>query len=176
MAGTKIKARPASVRLLAVALDDWAATRRRMANPAGAAALTEAARVADPDPWRSQLRTTLDQPDKAARRAGLEALEKDASYDALGPISLYLLGTDLNSVGISVLAESVLRSAQRRHPGDVWINYELGRLLDTHAHRDDAVRFYTAAAARFVPRRPTSWHMPCRIGVNRTKRSTSTMS
>jgi eukaryotic-like serine/threonine-protein kinase len=51
LAGTKILARPASVALnTAVALDDWAATRRKRSNPAGATLLSEAARVCDPDP------------------------------------------------------------------------------------------------------------------------------
>ena len=32
-------------------------------------------------------------------------------------------------------------------PRDVWVNYELGRVLEAHSHRDDAIRFYTAARA-----------------------------
>ena len=53
-AGAKIKARPTSVALaLAAALDDWAAIRRRRRDDAaGAVRLSEAARAADPDPWR----------------------------------------------------------------------------------------------------------------------------
>jgi eukaryotic-like serine/threonine-protein kinase len=58
-----------------------------------------------------------------------------------------LLGTGLNAAGNTALAESVFRSAQRRYPRDVWVNYELGSLLETHSRRDDAIRFYTAARA-----------------------------
>ena len=96
-AGAKIKARPPSVALaLAAALDDWAAIRRGSGEtPAGAAQLSEAARVADPDPWRNDLRTALDQSDKAARLAGLQALAKTAKFEELGAISLHLLGTGL---------------------------------------------------------------------------------
>ena len=109
--------------------------------------LSEAARVADPDPWRNELRTALDQADKAARLAGLQALAKTAKFDELGAISLHLLGTGLNDAGDSALAESVLRAAQQRHPGDVWVNYALGRVLEKLSRRDEAIRFYTAARA-----------------------------
>ena len=46
--------------------------------------LSEAARVADPDPWRNELRTALDQPDKAARRTALQALAKDGEFRRAG--------------------------------------------------------------------------------------------
>jgi serine/threonine-protein kinase len=51
-AGTKIHARPASVRVaLAAALDDWATVRRSVrGDKGGAARLITAARLADPDP------------------------------------------------------------------------------------------------------------------------------
>ena len=77
-AGAKIKARPTSVALaLAAALDDWAAIRRgRRADAAGAARLSEAARAADPDPWRTGLRTALDQSDKAARLTALQPWQR----------------------------------------------------------------------------------------------------
>ena len=126
-AGAKIKARPPSVALaLAGALDDWAGIRRKRLNIVGAARLSEAARVADPDPWRIKLRTALDLREKAAARAALQALEKTANFDELTPISLVLMGTVLYKVGDATLAESVLRTAQQRHPRDVWVNYELG--------------------------------------------------
>src|SRR5579864_962174 len=96
-AGAKIKARPASVALeLAASLDDWAATRRGWRKDAvGAAQLSEAARVADPDLWRTKLRAALAQVDKAAQLTALQSLAKEAKYDELGSISLYLLGTAL---------------------------------------------------------------------------------
>ncbi len=147
--GARIRARPPSIALaLAGALDDWAAIRRRRRNAAAdAALLSEAARASDPDPWRNALRTAFDQPDKEPRRAALEALSKKANFDDLGPISLHLLGVGLNGAGDSALAESVLRKAQQRHPRDVWVNYELGRVLEKQSRGDEAIRFYTAARA-----------------------------
>jgi eukaryotic-like serine/threonine-protein kinase len=74
--GARIKDRPPSLALaLAGALDDWARIRRSMrSNAVGAKRLGDAANIADPDPWRIDLRNTLDQPNKAARLAGLQAL------------------------------------------------------------------------------------------------------
>jgi eukaryotic-like serine/threonine-protein kinase len=146
-AGSRIKARPASVATaLAVALDDWAAIRRgKRKDPAKAAQLSDAARVADPDPWRNDLRTSLDQPEKAARLTRLQTLAKKAKYDELGPISLHLLGTGLSEAGDSIQAESVLRAAQQRHSRDGWVNYALGNVLEKLSRRDEAIRFYTAA-------------------------------
>ncbi len=77
----------------------------------------------------------------------LRSLAKAAQFDEIGAIGLHLLGTGLNDAGDSALAESVLRSAQQRHPRDVWVNYTLGTVLETHALRDEAIRFYTAARA-----------------------------
>ncbi len=148
-AGAKIRARPTSVALvMADAVDDWAEMRRgRGADAAAAARLSAAARVADPEPWRNKLRTTLDQPDKASRLAGLQALAKEAKLDELGAISLQLLGSGLNAAGDRELAESVLRTAQHRHPDDVWVNYVLATVLQKLSRRDEAIRYYIAARA-----------------------------
>jgi eukaryotic-like serine/threonine-protein kinase len=147
LAGAKIKARPASVALaLAAALDDWAAIRRGLrADAAGAARLSEAARAADPDPWRTELRIALDQSDKAARLTSLRNLAKAAQADEAGAIGMHLLGIGLNNASDRTRAESVLRSAQQWYPRDVWVNYALGRVLETLSRRDEAIRFYTAA-------------------------------
>jgi serine/threonine-protein kinase len=148
-AAAKIKARPPSVAPgLTAALDDWAAIcRGRRRNPEGAALLSRVAQLADPDPWRNELRAALDQADEAAQRTALQGLAKKAKFEELGPISLHLLGTALHDAGDNKLAESVLRRAQGRHPRDVWINYELGSVLGTLNRTDEAIRFRTAARA-----------------------------
>ena len=109
--------------------------RDKRKNAAGAASLSQAAQIADPDPWRTDLRNALDEPDKAARLTRLQAVEKKANYDALGPISLHLLGSGLIKADDPALAESVLRKAQERHPRDVWINYVLGQALENTVAR-----------------------------------------
>ena len=149
-AGAKIKARPPSVALaLAAALDDWAAIRRaKRQDAAGAARLSAAARVADPDPWRNELR---DRP-RSTRHGGpadrLAGPGQVGEVRRAGPVSLHLLGDRPERVpAITTLAESVLRTAQQRHPGDVWVNYDLGRCWSSGRARDEAIRFYTAARA-----------------------------
>jgi serine/threonine-protein kinase len=148
-AGAKVKARPPSVVPgLTAALDDWAAIRRgRRRNPEGAALLSRVTQLADPDPWRNELRAALDQADEAAQLTALQGLAKKAKFEELGPISLQLLGTALHDAGDDKLAESVLRRAWQRHPRDVWVNYELGGVLHNLGRLDEAIRFYTAARA-----------------------------
>ncbi len=87
----------------------------------------------------------LDQPDKQTRLAAVSVLTKTAQFDELGSVSLDLLGTALHHGGDAAAAEAVLRAAQRRHPGDVWVNYDLAGVLEKLARRDDAIRYYTAA-------------------------------
>jgi serine/threonine-protein kinase len=146
-AGAKIQARPLSVVLgLTGALDDWAAIRRdRRKKTAEAADLSAIARVADPDPWRNELRTVLDEADPEARLTALQLLANKAKFEELVPISLQLLGSGLNAAGDRALAESVLRRAQQRYPRDVWLNYELGKVLLGLSRHDEAIRFLTAA-------------------------------
>ncbi len=148
-AGKQIGARPPEVvTALAAALDDWAAVRRdRKKNRAGAAALSDLAGAADPDPWRVGLRRALDLPDRAARLEALRRLAKDTPFGTLSPISLDLLGRALKDAGDPDGAVAVLRPAQQRHPRDAWVNYDLARSLEKLARQDDAIRYYTAARA-----------------------------
>jgi superkiller protein 3 len=146
-AAASIRARPLEVAsALAAAVDDWAAVRReRKKDRAGAAAFSAVARLADPDPWRNGLRAALDLPDKAARLAALKGLAQAAPFNTLGPVSLNLLGRALKDAGDPTEAEAVLRRAQRRYSGDVWINYDLAGALEKLARRDEAIRYYIAA-------------------------------
>ena len=146
-AGARIKARPPATALaLVAALDDWAAVRRGSSGDRiGAIRLSDAARAADPDPWRGELRDALEQTGRAARLTALQAAARSARFDALGAVSLDLLGKALASAGDLPEAEAVLRAAQQRHPGDVWVNYDLARVLQRRSRRDEAIRFYTVA-------------------------------
>ncbi len=143
----KIRSRPPEVATaLAIALDEWAAVRRdRRKDRGGAASLSGLASLADPDPWRIELRRALDLSDKDVRLDALRGLAKNASIETLGPISLDLLGRALKDAGDPSGAEIVLRQAQRLHPDDVWINYDLAQTLEKLARREEAIRFATAA-------------------------------
>jgi tetratricopeptide (TPR) repeat protein len=148
-AGAAIRSRPPAVALpLATALDHWASLRRDwLRDQAGADRLSAAARAADPDPWRCHLRAALALPDKARRVAELQKLAGSARLDELGPISLNLLADALETAGDRKAAETILRAAQRRHPGDYWLNAALAALLVRDGRRQEALRFFYAARA-----------------------------
>ena len=146
-AAKQILARPPAVAAtLAAAIDDWAAIRRdRQKDRPGATALSAVASAADPDTWRLGLRLALDLPERAARLEALRRLATTTPFETLGPVSLDLLGRALDNAADPVEAETVLRRAQQRHPGDVWINYDLAVALEKLARREEAIRYYTAA-------------------------------
>ena len=145
-AGAKIQARPPAVaQAVAAALDDWAnENRETRVRSVSADRLTAVARLADPDPWRNKLRLTLALADKVDRRVALQSLADTAKVEELGPVSLVLLGEGLRFADDPASAEKLLRRAQIRHPGDVWVNYELAGVLDSLDRPVEAIRFYTA--------------------------------
>jgi serine/threonine protein kinase len=140
-----IRSRPEVAAALAVALDDWAYVRRGRANLAGAAALTEAASAADPDPFRRRLREAVLQNNWPA----LGQLAASEDLPRQPPTTLILLGLYLRKVGTRPGSE-VLRKAQHEYPGDFWINYTLGAVLFTEGGGEDraaAIAYLRAAAA-----------------------------
>jgi len=129
-------------------LDDWAAIRRgKRSDAVGAARLSEAARVADPDPWRAEVRTVLDRPDKTAPLAGPRSLAETAQFDELGAISLHLLEAALHDAGDTAMAESVLRTAKGGIRVMSGSTTRWGRCWRSWIATTEAIRFYTAARA-----------------------------
>jgi serine/threonine protein kinase/tetratricopeptide (TPR) repeat protein len=124
---------------LTVALDNWAEDRRSSRKPedAGRKRLYAVARAADPDPWRNQVRTALERGD----RETLNQLAASANVRELPRQSLSLL---IYSARIDrELEQSLLRRAQREHPEDHVLNFQIAWSADP----EDKVRFYTAALA-----------------------------
>src|SRR5262249_6126325 len=85
-------------------------------------------------------------------RGRLEELAKRArSADLRGQpaATLALLGSMLGSAKRWQDAERVLRLGQQTHPGDFWLNHELGMCLREvkPPKHEDAVRFLTVAVA-----------------------------
>jgi tetratricopeptide (TPR) repeat protein len=130
---------------LAASLDHWAwvckATRKK--EDTTWIELLTIARAADPDPWRNQIRDSLERQDPAAL-IQLAAVEQTSVQP---PASLVLLGNSLQQAGLLKEAVAVLSKAQRYHPGDFWINHNLAYALAQIGRLDQAVRFYTAALA-----------------------------
>jgi len=153
---------------LAMALDDWAGMRKRKQGDQSWKKLVEIARAADPDEWRTCFRDAMLRGD----RPGLERLTASVPIKRLSPGTLYLLGNALIEVGALDKGVALLRDAQQRYPGDLWLNDALGAtytwgLKGPHGARsiragplgatykwglkepwyNDALRYYAAALA-----------------------------
>jgi tetratricopeptide (TPR) repeat protein/serine/threonine protein kinase len=129
---------------LAVALDDWAWVRRavRKGDSAAWKRLTRVARLADPDPWRDRFREAEDV-------QTLKTLAAETRPDALPAPTLFLLGEALARAGDLAGAVKWFRQAQKRHPGDFWINHQLAFHLSKlkPPELEEAIRFYSVAVA-----------------------------
>ncbi len=142
---------------LASYVDDWALSRRAAERPdPDWQRLVAVARVADPDPWRDQLRANIASGATAA--AALRKLADDEkSTINESAVSLLLLARQLrNGLKDSVRAEAVLKKAWALYPGDFWINLLLAHARgfdSTSGNRDmftapqETVRYLTTAVA-----------------------------
>src|SRR5262249_34080385 len=110
---------------LLAALDDWALVDWGAGTRQLHERLLQVAGWADPAPWKAEVRgraawgnrQTLEQ------LAG-KALASKATLPRLSPQMLQLLGQLLRFQGGD--AERWLRQAQALHPGDFWLNFQLG--------------------------------------------------
>jgi serine/threonine protein kinase/tetratricopeptide (TPR) repeat protein len=122
-------------------LDDW-----MQAEPAtDRTRLRAVADGADDSAWRRAFREAA----LAGAATRLRALAGQAEALAQPPDALARLGSVLEAAGLPNEAEAVLRQAQARHPGDFWINYNLGHVLifGPSPHPDEAVGYCRAAVA-----------------------------
>jgi probable HAF family extracellular repeat protein len=134
---------------LVASLDDWMRVRREMHknDDAGWKRLLAAARAADPDPWRNRVREAWEQGDQKA----LRELAGSAPLDRLHPCDVLLLEANLDYDR----AVAVLREAQRRRPGDFWLNHALGmRLHSMQPPRFEEAIGYLRTAAALRPESP----------------------
>ncbi len=149
-AGARIAAAPIAAEMTD-ALDQWAFVRRVASprDPSRARRLSAVARAADPDPWRCRLRDALDlgAADRERARVTFRELAASAPGDALGRECVSRLAYALGQLGERETEASLLRRAQRAHPGDFWINHDLARSLMGAGRPEEAVRFYSAALA-----------------------------
>jgi eukaryotic-like serine/threonine-protein kinase len=120
------------------ALDDWAG----LAGPTPRREwLLAVARAADPDPYRDSLR----QPALWRDRAALLRLAGEARPAGLSPQMAGVLGWALLANGGDPVP--LLRGALVRHPGDFWLNLELGVVLHQAKGWDEAITCYRVALA-----------------------------
>jgi tetratricopeptide (TPR) repeat protein len=138
-AAQRIRASAVKDRLVAT-LDDWLLSTPPE-KPLGKEGLLAIVRRADPDVWRGRLRDAFQRQD---RRAVAE-LAQDKEVLAQAPATVVLLGAALRCTDQGPLAAAALRQAQRRHPTDFWINYNLASYLSNPAQAGEAVGFARAA-------------------------------
>jgi serine/threonine-protein kinase len=142
MAAERITASPIKEQLLA-ALDDWAALKWSKDVP-GRDHLLMIARQVDSDEWRNRLRDLAVHGD----RQSLEELAGQTETAQQSPATLHMLGLALFRVKAYTTATAMLRSAQRQHPGDFWINHDLGFCLTVQPRRSrEAAPYFQAALA-----------------------------
>jgi tetratricopeptide (TPR) repeat protein/tRNA A-37 threonylcarbamoyl transferase component Bud32 len=120
------------------ALDDWALCAPERERWSW---LLEVARRADPDLWRDRVR----DPGVWADADALARLAAQGQVAAQSPRLLVQLSARMHRLQGD--AERVLRAAQRRYPGDFWVNFELAGLLHEQKNLGEAVGFYRAALA-----------------------------
>jgi serine/threonine-protein kinase len=147
-AAARVRASPIRETLVA-ALDDWMCLRE----PAQRALLRQVADGADDNPWRRSFRAAIFEQDSGK----LKDLASEEEALAQAPPVLLWLGVALNKVGLAREAEVLLRKAQRRHPGDFWINYELGTLLTPDVANPAAQEGVAFCRAALALRPDTSW-------------------
>jgi tetratricopeptide (TPR) repeat protein len=99
----------------------------------------------DPDEWRNRLRDAYERNDLPA----LRGLAVSADVGNLPPSTLHMLGTELGQMGAWAEAVQLLEVAQRRHPGDYWINFELATFCAKlyPPRLDEAIRYSTVAVS-----------------------------
>jgi Tfp pilus assembly protein PilF/tRNA A-37 threonylcarbamoyl transferase component Bud32 len=122
--------------VLLAALDDWAlvASGKRRARA------LETARLADPDPWRDQLR----DPAAWENDKTLAKLAREVPAENVTPGLAAAVGGRLMRAGEG---EGVLRTAQAHRPGDFWLNLFLGWALNVKDKPVEAEGFTRAALA-----------------------------
>ncbi len=135
---------------LSAFLDDWSAVRRTAGRSVAVwRKPLEAARLADPDPYRDQLRKALMAEDRRREAGALKVLSAAPEAADLPAPTAVLLGRALADSGEAEAAVALLRPAAVRHPGDVWVNSNLAWALERQGSTDleEAVRYFTAARA-----------------------------
>jgi serine/threonine protein kinase/Flp pilus assembly protein TadD len=142
-AAERVRSRPIRLQL-AAALDDWAYARRKSGLP-GWDRLLAVSRAADPDPWRDRLRDALRGNDPKA----LQELAASVRGHHVPVVTALLLARLTRGTAAVEQTVVVLRQVRQRHPGDFWVNEQLGECLFVlrPPRLEEAVRYYTAAVA-----------------------------
>src|SRR5260370_474424 len=140
---------------LLAALDHWAYVAHIRQNPDLCSRLLQVARLADPDPWRDQVRDqTLWKNSEALGKLADVLQTEQGAYARQSPQWLYLLSFYVQEAK----KEPWLRKAQAIHPADFWLNFQLAFVLSKNKERGpEASGFYRVALA-IRPKTPAVYY------------------
>ena len=149
----RIRSRPSPIALaIAAAIDDWASHRRTVRPNAANARrnLATAARLADPDPKRSELRSLWAEEDRGTQLDRLRAMAGMPDVETWPMPTLNLLASTIAAADDIKAAVALARRAVMQHPEDLATNFNLARLLEkmsyTNEIGEEIIRCYSAMA------------------------------
>jgi tetratricopeptide (TPR) repeat protein len=108
----------------------------------------QAAQEVDPDPWCGRLRSAIADRDVPV----LRQLAEEARRKPIPAVGVVLLALALHQGGASEEAVALLRQAQRTHPADFWVHFDLATILNGTRDREkgrleEAIGCYRIALA-----------------------------
>src|SRR5262249_41639647 len=119
--------------------------------------LLEVARAADPDDNRNRIRDALQRKDTqalvdlaasyGAAAPGQQPAEDGEQLASLSVQTVQFFSEVLGMAGAYEAELALLWQAQKLHPSDYWLNFNLAVCLHAAGEVDAAIRFYTAALA-----------------------------
>lgn len=133
----QVRASPVRNALVA-ALDDWSACAVDLEQQAWVLAVV---RHADPDSWRDRVRDPATWDDPAA----LQELAEQAPVEKQSPQLLAVLGARLRTTKHDSVR--FLERVASTHPGDFWVNVEMGNALCDRSEWGEAIGYYRTALA-----------------------------
>jgi tetratricopeptide (TPR) repeat protein len=155
-AGRWIADRSAPIELASF-VDDWARVRRRARGKGDPSSLLllATAKVADPDPWRNEVRGQL-----AGKNPELlhQLANDEKRLGAQPAMSLVILALAVLDQGDRKQSRALLQRARRAKPDDFWVNFGLAEAEfheESAVKLEEAVRFLTAATS-IRPRSPAA--------------------
>ncbi len=131
---------------LVCSLDHWAAATPRQAGD-DRDRLLRIAQSADPNPWRKQIRTAIQDVDGEADEQPWESLFQNGTAQNQPPEIIASAAAMLRRASKIELAIELLTNSLLRHPADFWLNYEQARCHQAKMKNAEAIHYARAAFA-----------------------------
>jgi tetratricopeptide (TPR) repeat protein/serine/threonine protein kinase len=147
-ASARLRGNSALAAPVAAALDDWVEARHALGEgKPNWERLVAVARGIDPDPVRDRLRSMWGERMTPGLRAEARRLAESIDIQSQSPQTLDILAKTLAQAQLPDAAVQILRDSRYAHPGDFWVNFDLGYQLSESKDHVGAVRYYSAAVS-----------------------------